>query len=52
MKKLLLFLCFVCFSCSFCVANEVKNLSSDEALKISNNERKTSGPNERTKKRT
>ena len=34
MKKLLLFLCFVCFSCSFCVANEVKNLSSDEALKI------------------
>ena len=34
MKKLLLLLCFACFSINCCFANEVKNLSSDEALKI------------------
>ena len=34
MKKLFLLFCFICFSFNSSLANEVKNLSADEALKI------------------
>ena len=34
MKKLFLLFCFICFSFNSSLANEVKNLSADEALEI------------------